>query len=235
MKKAWSLTKRLDISEESTCATADSTTTSTSYANLKRTVLAFYIATLFPGADFNNVRVKDFLAARFFDNCLVDKSKVPRMPWRDVQVRVEGEISKDMGRNFIQYWSFIKNDFAKQKETRQIGLSASRETKRQLLKQLTSEEGVKTGTKKYMPKSSLLPPSTNKNLFETSLDDDSTMTKHEKNLMSIPEADEQLEGRRQTKRLFKSVEHGVRVELEHLVNHIKESQDTDEEEEFLDK
>lgn len=156
------------------------------------------------------------------------------MPWRDVQVRVEGEIVKDMSRHFIQFWSFIKNDFATQKESRQIGVSASRENKKQLLRQKSSEE-VTVGNKKYLPKSSLVPKTNTKNLFETSLDDDSTMTKHERNLNAIIEVDEPFEEKKQIRRLYKSVEHGVRVELEDLIQQIKEEKDPEEEDEFLEK
>ena len=189
---------------------------------------------MFPGADFNNIRVKDFAAARHFDKCMVDKSSVPRMPWRDVQVRLEGVVAKDLGRHFIQYWSFIKNDFAKQKESRQIGVSASKETQRQLMRRKSSED-IKSCPKKYMPKSSLVPMTLTRNLFEVSLDDDSTMTKHEKHMMAVAEVDEALETKRQTKRMFKSVENGVRVELEDLINQIKEAKDTEDDEEFLEK
>lgn len=192
-------------------------------------------ATYFPGSDFNNVRIKDFAPARFADKCMIDKRSVPRMPWRDVQVRLEGEAVKDMSRNFVQYWSFIKNDFATQKESRQIGVSNTIETKKQLLRQKSNEE-ITIGAKKYMPKSSLVPQTTSKNLFgEISLDDDSTMTKHQKNLMAIAEVDETLEARRNTKRIFKSVEHGVRVELEDLINQIKDARNNEDEEDFMEK
>lgn len=156
------------------------------------------------------------------------------MPWRDVQVRLEGEVVKDLNRNFIQYWSFIKNDFATQKEFRQLGVSSTKENKKKLLRQKSNED-FRIGTKKYMPKSSLVPKTSNRNLFETSLDeDDSTMTKHERNLKAILEVDEISEGKRNTKRLFKSVEHGVRIELEDLINQIKEEKNS-EDEDFLEK
>lgn len=51
-------------------------------------------ATYFPGSDFNNVRIKDFAPARFADKCMIDKRSVPRMPWRDVQVRLKAKRSK---------------------------------------------------------------------------------------------------------------------------------------------
>lgn len=51
----------------------------------------------------------------------MDTDKIPRMPWRDIHLRMEGEIVKDLSRNFIQYWSFVKSEFRQQKETRLIG------------------------------------------------------------------------------------------------------------------
>lgn len=189
--------------------------------------------THFPGADYNNVRVKDFKAARFHDACMIDKSRIPRMPWRDMHVRLEGEIAKDMGRNFIQYWSFIKNDFAQQKESRQIGVSATKQIQQRKLTRKNSEEINIGSTKRYMPKSSLVPP-TNKKIFEESLDDDSTMTKHEKNLLAIPEVEEPAEFKKRDNRLFKSLDNRCRIELEDLVNQVKEQPET-EEDDFSEK
>lgn len=78
----------------------------------------------FPGADYNNVRFKDFDVGRNFSECLIEKTKIPRMPWRDVHVRLEGEIVNDMNRSFIQYWSFMKNDIESgAKEARIMGLA----------------------------------------------------------------------------------------------------------------
>lgn len=45
------------------------------------------------------------------------------MAWRDVQVKLEGEVAFDLSRSFIQYWSFIKTDFSKAKEAQPIGFS----------------------------------------------------------------------------------------------------------------
>ena len=69
--------------------------------------------TTFPGADYNNVRIKDFDIGRNYLKPLVDVNKVPRMPWRDIHLRLEGEVIKDLSRNFVQYWSFVKTDYTK--------------------------------------------------------------------------------------------------------------------------
>lgn len=44
----------------------------------------------FPGADYNNARVKDFTQVEKYKECLVDREEIPRMPWHDIQVFVEG-------------------------------------------------------------------------------------------------------------------------------------------------
>lgn len=72
----------------------------------------FYIETLFPGADYNNVRVMDFKQGREWQECLIDKNNVPRMPWRDIHCRIEGQVVQDFARNFIQYWNYVKLDLS---------------------------------------------------------------------------------------------------------------------------
>lgn len=69
------------------------------------------------------MRIKDFLRGRYFDKCVISKDRIPRMAWRDVQVKLEGEVAFDLSRSFIQYWSFIKTDFSKAKEAQPIGFS----------------------------------------------------------------------------------------------------------------
>ena len=64
--------------------------------------------TLFPGADYNNVKLKDFDLGRNFDKTLIHRNVQPRMPWRDMHVRVEGNTVNDMRRSFVQYWSYFQ-------------------------------------------------------------------------------------------------------------------------------
>lgn len=45
-------------------------------------------------------------ASFFSDN--VDRSEVPRMPWRDLSAAVHGKAAKDVARHFIQRWNFTK-------------------------------------------------------------------------------------------------------------------------------
>lgn len=64
----------------------------------------------FPGQDYSNVRIKDFVNVDNYDHCLIDKKTQPRMPWRDVAIKLKGLITKDITRHFIQYWNFAKID-----------------------------------------------------------------------------------------------------------------------------
>lgn len=64
----------------------------------------------FPGQDYSNVRIKDFSDVDTIFKPLVDKNTTPRMPWRDIAVRLMGPVTKDVSRHFIQYWNFAKSD-----------------------------------------------------------------------------------------------------------------------------
>ena len=67
---------------------------------------------LFPGIDYTNSRICDFRNVRCHEKALVSRSSVPRMPWRDIALRVIGEPVKDLVRHFIQYWNFTHIDLA---------------------------------------------------------------------------------------------------------------------------
>ena len=62
----------------------------------------------FPGQDYTNVRIKDFENVDQYNLCLIDKNSQPRMPWRDIAVKLKGKVVKDVIRHFIQYWNFAK-------------------------------------------------------------------------------------------------------------------------------
>lgn len=64
----------------------------------------------FPGQDYSNVRIKDFSDVDIVFKPLIDKNTTPRMPWRDIAVRLMGPVTKDVSRHFIQYWNFAKSD-----------------------------------------------------------------------------------------------------------------------------
>lgn len=42
----------------------------------------------------------------FSDN--VDRTQVPRMPWRDLSAAIHGRAARDVARHFIQRWNFTK-------------------------------------------------------------------------------------------------------------------------------
>ncbi|MCJ8748818.1 hypothetical protein PDJAM_G00169210 [Pangasius djambal] len=64
---------------------------------------------LWLGKDYSNFIKKDWtqLDQPFQDN--VDRSHVPRIPWRDLGAVVHGKAARDLARHFIQRWNFSKN------------------------------------------------------------------------------------------------------------------------------
>ena len=86
-----------------------------------------------PGQDYSNPRVKDFangscplsdLASvdrvlpivEQFENSLIDRTNVPRMPWHDVALSFQGSAARDVARHFVQRWNFIKMTKSSAKE-----------------------------------------------------------------------------------------------------------------------
>eukprot|EP01113_Clastostelium_recurvatum_P048964 TRINITY_DN8_c1_g1_i6.p1 TRINITY_DN8_c1_g1~~TRINITY_DN8_c1_g1_i6.p1 ORF type:complete len:1235 (+),score=360.26 TRINITY_DN8_c1_g1_i6:102-3806(+) len=67
---------------------------------------------MYPGLDYGNVCLgfpcKNDGA---YDACLLDRTKQARMPWHDIQVRVDGEAARDASFNFIQRWNHARNDY----------------------------------------------------------------------------------------------------------------------------
>ncbi|KAF3840705.1 hypothetical protein F7725_006567 [Dissostichus mawsoni] len=63
---------------------------------------------LWIGKDYNNFIKKDWvqLDRPFEDN--IDRTQVPRMPWRDLSAAVHGQAARDVARHFIQRWNFTK-------------------------------------------------------------------------------------------------------------------------------
>ena len=71
-----------------------------------------------PGIDFSNGRLKDFVKVQKYEECSINKEINPRMPWHDVGIKVNGDIVKDMSRHFIQYWNFAKYDIDPKKKNK---------------------------------------------------------------------------------------------------------------------
>ncbi|KAM4546959.1 phospholipase D2 [Fundulus diaphanus] len=63
---------------------------------------------LWLGKDYSNFINKDWtlLDRPFEDN--IDRTKVPRMPWRDLSSAMHGKAARDVARHFIQRWNFTK-------------------------------------------------------------------------------------------------------------------------------
>ncbi|KAL4659938.1 phospholipase D2 [Arapaima gigas] len=63
---------------------------------------------LWLGKDYSNFINKDWvqLDRPFEDN--IDRSQVPRMPWRDLAAVLHGKAARDVARHFIQRWNFTK-------------------------------------------------------------------------------------------------------------------------------
>ncbi|KAI9280408.1 hypothetical protein BY458DRAFT_500604 [Sporodiniella umbellata] len=67
-----------------------------------------HTAEIFPGQDYSNPRVKDFMNVADYNLTLVDRQITPRMPWHDMTVGMVGPIARDVARHFIQRWNFLK-------------------------------------------------------------------------------------------------------------------------------
>ncbi|XP_037543614.1 phospholipase D1-like [Nematolebias whitei] len=63
---------------------------------------------LWLGQDYNNFVLKDWVKPEkpFQEN--VDRTRVPRMPWRDLSAAVHGGAARDVARHFIQRWNLNK-------------------------------------------------------------------------------------------------------------------------------
>ncbi|XP_061608303.1 phospholipase D1 isoform X2 [Phyllopteryx taeniolatus] len=63
---------------------------------------------LWLGKDYSNFIRKDWvqLDRPFEDN--IDRTRVPRMPWRDLSAALHGRAARDVARHFIQRWNFTK-------------------------------------------------------------------------------------------------------------------------------
>ena len=55
----------------------------------------------FPGIDYFNPRIKDFIDGKNHETALIDREQHPRMPWHDIAVLIQGDVTKDFTRHFI--------------------------------------------------------------------------------------------------------------------------------------
>ncbi|KAF9110098.1 hypothetical protein BGX27_006778 [Mortierella sp. AM989] len=66
--------------------------------------------TIWPGQDYSNPRIKDFANVKEYDNDLIERRLLGRMPWHDVSVGVAGKPARDIARHFVQRWNFVKRE-----------------------------------------------------------------------------------------------------------------------------
>jgi phospholipase D1/2 len=78
---------------------------------------------LFPGKDYVNPTLFEDYSDPVLKDSKIDRFKIPRMPWRDMQVRLEGDIVLDLAINFSQRWSTAtsKSLIIVQKKSESIG------------------------------------------------------------------------------------------------------------------
>lgn len=60
----------------------------------------------FPGKDYSNARVADFLGLDKPNEDMLDRGFVCRMPWHDVHSMIIGEPARDLTRHFVQRWNY---------------------------------------------------------------------------------------------------------------------------------
>ncbi|KAG0262982.1 hypothetical protein BG011_009480 [Mortierella polycephala] len=66
--------------------------------------------TVWPGLDYSNPRIKDFVNVKDFKNELIERKLLARMPWHDVSLGVAGQPARDIARHFVQRWNFVKKE-----------------------------------------------------------------------------------------------------------------------------
>lgn len=62
---------------------------------------------IFPGKDYSNARVSDFIDLEKPFESMYDRNTVCRMPWHDVHTMIIGEPARDMARHFVQRWNYV--------------------------------------------------------------------------------------------------------------------------------
>ncbi|KAK3821164.1 MAG: hypothetical protein J3Q66DRAFT_366907 [Benniella sp.] len=70
---------------------------------------------IWPGQDYSNPRIKDFVNVKDYNTDLIERKLLPRMPWHDVSLGVAGPPARDIARHFVQRWNFVKKEKAMKK------------------------------------------------------------------------------------------------------------------------
>ncbi|KAF9424284.1 hypothetical protein BGZ94_008060 [Podila epigama] len=66
--------------------------------------------TIWPGQDYSNPRIKDFVNVKDYNTDLIERKLLGRMPWHDVSIGVAGQPARDIARHFVQRWNFVKRE-----------------------------------------------------------------------------------------------------------------------------
>ena len=91
----------------------------------------------YPGIDYNNTRIRDFLSVKEFWKDGVERNK-PRLPWHDIGLSFEGEVVQDICLHFIEYWNYAS--FQTHYEDRYILILDRDRQKRPFIKRI--KEGI---------------------------------------------------------------------------------------------
>lgn len=75
---------------------------------------------IWPGIDYSNVRVADFINVDLWTADSLDRKKIPRMPWHDIAVSVTGVVVKDVWNHFMQLWNHIIKDITSKHDKKNV-------------------------------------------------------------------------------------------------------------------
>lgn len=62
------------------------------------------------GIDYHNFRFKHYGNVKNHKIDDLNREKIPRMPWHDIGIRIEGAAARDVAIHFIEYWNFTITD-----------------------------------------------------------------------------------------------------------------------------
>ncbi|KAG0151027.1 hypothetical protein CROQUDRAFT_713026 [Cronartium quercuum f. sp. fusiforme G11] len=71
--------------------------------------LSDFTQTVWPGQDYNNARVADFQKVDEWVSNQESRLELPRMPWHDTHMMLEGSAVSDVCQHFVERWNFIYN------------------------------------------------------------------------------------------------------------------------------
>ena len=75
---------------------------------------------IWPGIDYSNVRVSDFVKVDKWEKDSIDRKTIPRMPWHDVCVSLSGLVVKDLWNHFMEVWNHITKDITGNRKSQEL-------------------------------------------------------------------------------------------------------------------